>query len=854
MDKNDRNDSVDKSTQKELSADDLLQKLKKDIKKYDNKSSEDSNIKSDKNIIPDKKNNDLLNEKKSKDISIKKVDDPLEGLDIDELIKKYMPESDQKFMQPIESDLEKINKDTVNEEETDEKFIEEYPFENIDDSSENTEEINENDISDSNKTVLKTFKDSHINPPETIIEQDDNSQSRYKVKSKVSKKELTQTIKTQTDIENKKNLNQNDKTNKKNKKSKKSKDDFYQKTNEVDDTDVKIMMAFGMEDELSKTVGFDKITEVEKEINETDYEKQINKKEKKPEKIVEYKTLSQTEGIVLEYKKRYSKILIKLLICTVLFIITFLYENINLFGGTLPSPVNPLIYSFVHVMINLQFLFIGAALIYKQAVKGLKDLFKLKPDVESFSALLIIFSFLYIISSFFAEGKTIKLFTFAVVFCVFVVLLGEFFNTRREIYSFNIVASKRPKHMIVKLSEEESAPEKEILNEYIPQNPNIFKIEKAAFTDGFFGRMKAPSQTKNTALILIPLLLIIMLVFFAVELFITKNIFDSLKLSYISLLISMPVSIIFTYSYPFYKASKEAYGIESAIIGENSINEYSKANAVSFDDKEVFPSYGVKVKNMKVYGNNRIDYIIFSLASLFIKIGGPLADVFEVATNDLDHSENIDIIEIASNGIEAMIDEKHVYIGKAQYIKSKGIYLPRESNTEELPGEMSVMYMVYEYQLAAKIDVQYIIDPDFEPLLAQLQKIGVCVSIKTFDPNIDDQMLSSRIKISKYPVKVLKLKTLNKNEGIKQSLDSGIVSKNSAKALLQTLSLCGRVINVIRNNTVVKAFSIFVGLILTTMIITLNILPMVASLYIVLYQIFWLIPIIIITDICIGKI
>ena len=865
-----RNKSGEDFDNTELSADELLRKLKKELEvqnqKHDTDEVEAPEIKARKES--------RVQPEPAEGIQPERVDDPLAGFDLNELINKYIPESDRRFIQPIEEDgAEK--EPVVQEEEPEEAEI---PESANDETPWKTEEIDLPGLTDEISPEIKE-EAKEIKKERPVDAETDHQQLRYKIvkREKKAKKggsapakpavEKPSVIKKEEKAEeaiapaDKKKQEKQTKKDKKQKKDSKDKlsaqnigTEKYEDDDEIDATDVKLMMAFGMEEELEQTVGFDKITEVEKEIDETDYEETPEPKNKKAEeKIVEYTSASQTEEFVRAYKGKYSGILIRLVICAVLFIVTFLYENIKLFGGALPAALNPEIFTFIHIMVNLQLLVISAALIGKQLISGIKGLFSLKPTPDSITAVLMLFSLIYMGAALFIGSGTLKMYTFPVVFCVFMTLLGNFYSMRREIYSFNIIASKRPKYMMTEVGEEEAKQETEMLGEYLPQNPHIFRIERAAFVDGFVARTKSPVKGKMPVSVIIPLVLVISVVFFAIELIGGGTLFSAVTMGYISLLVCTPLTVFLTYSYPFYKASKEAYGVESAIIDENSLEEYSAANAVSFEDREVFPSYGVKVKSIKIYGNNRIDHIIYNAASLFMKLGGPLADVFEIATRDLGHSDDVHIVDVAANGIEAAIEGSHIYIGKAPYIKANGFHLPRESSEAEDAGEVSVMYMVLNGQLAAKMNVEYIIDPDFEPLLAQLRKSGVCVGIKTFDPNIDDQMLSTRIKISKYPVKVIKLRSVDSYNELKPSVNSGIVSKNSAKALLQTMSLCGSVINAVKSSVILKMFSVFVSLILSAVVLMLGLLPSLMSLYIVLYQIFWLVPAFLIIGVCIRK-
>ena len=322
----------------------------------------------------------------------------------------------------------------------------------------------------------------------------------------------------------------------------------------------------------------------------------------------------------------------------------------------------------------------------------------------------------------------------------------------------------------------------------------------------------------------------------------------SMSTAYIALIFTMPMSALITFSYPFFRASHEAFGMDSAIIGDGSLDEYSEASVVSFEDKDVFPSTGVKVKSVKVYGDNRIDRVIFNAASLFRVIGGPLSDVLDIATLELGHTDDVEIVETDADGIEAVVGGHHIYMGKEDYLRRNRFIPVRDDDDEavENGGKISIMYMVEDGEVAAKLYVEYMIDPDFEFVIKRLYKAGVCVGIKTFDPNINDRMLNMRIKLAKYPVKILECRNLDDITRTAENVDSGIVSKSSSKSLLQTLLLCDKVLHVIKTSVMVKAIAMIIGAVITGVVLFLGIVPEVSSIYAALYQIFWILPVIVI--------
>lgn len=622
-----------------------------------------------------------------------------------------------------------------------------------------------------------------------------------------------------------------------------------EKKREIDDVDVNLMIAFGMDDELEKTVGIEKVNEIESNIEKTVShisDKTIQTGEDLKLDF-EYTSQSQVKEIIAGYKKKYQyTLLLRIPSCFLLLIIAFLYENIGFFGGSLPTPFQ---YPIVYVLINLQFLIFGAALIYKSLYNGMKSLFKFKPTPDSITFVVLFLTVIYhVVICVMNIYINVKIFNFAVLMFIFLNIIYEFMNLKRELYGFNIASSKRIKYVIDRINPNKTELESETFYEYLPANPLMLKIKKTSFVDGFYRRMNSYPNNKKILNAIIPIMLIISAAFFAFAYIRYNDIYYSMLFAYMALIVCTPFSLFITYSYPFYKASKDAYGADSAIVGESSLEEYSKASAISFDDKDVFPSYGVKVKSVKTYDNNRIDQVIYYAASLFRHIGGPLADVFDIATLELGHEDKVDLIQVADDGIEAMVGEIHVLVGKASYLRLNGFKPenPGEDEKIEDGGEVGVMYMVCGGEVAAKMYIQYVIDPDFEFILKQLYKAGMCVGIKTFDPNINDRMLSARVRLSKYPVKIIRCRGLEDQIETEARIESGIISKGSTKSLLQTFAMCDKVLQITRTNLVVKMFAMIISVIIMVFIMSLGLDDQVNSFYVALYQLFWSIPMVII--------
>ena len=621
---------------------------------------------------------------------------------------------------------------------------------------------------------------------------------------------------------------------------------------EFDQTDLDLMIAFGMEDQLEDAVGHERAKKYKKAIGDRsdDHFNEMHSGDRPDtvqDKHAEYVSAAQNREIFAEYKKKYSGILFRFLGALFFLVLLFFFENDRLLGITMPAIFDREQYPLVYTLFDLQLVLLSGAMIWRSVRTGIRAIFRGRPIPESITGFLFLACIVYtaVIASL-CPMHGLQLYNFPIGLAVLFELCYEFMNLRREIMSFKIVSSKKLKYAVDAIAPKDGEAERKMFAEYISDDPALFRIKRTAFVESFFARTETYPRTQRILRAVLPAVLLLVLAFFSAKFILTGDLYESLTVAYITMLLTLPSCAFIAFSYPMYRASGFAYKKDSAMIGEASLGEYADASVVSFDDKEVFPARGVRVRNVKVYGENRIDHVIYAAASVFHVVGGPLADVFETATGELGYAENVKLTRLDRDGIEARVDGGTVLIGRAAFVNRYGYAasLNESEKSMEETGDASILYIAYDNNVAAKLYIQYSVEPDFEIVLKQLYRQGVCVGIKTSDPNIDDHLLSCKIKMSKYPVKIIKCAEPKETAIIVDRLSSGIVSKSSAKALLQTLAICDRVLSASRTNNVLGVVSILLGMAAMAFCIVSGMAVTLAPVWIALYQLFWIIPVI----------
>ena len=138
--------------------------------------------------------------------------------------------------------------------------------------------------------------------------------------------------------------------------------------------------------------------------------------------------------------------------------------------------------------------------------------------------------------------------------------------------------------------------------------------------------------------------------------------------------------------------------------------------------------------------------------------------------------------------------------------------------------------------------VQYEADADFIYMLRRLYRQGMCVGVRSFDPNIDNELLSRIVDMEEYPIKIIKLLDENQVPAVHSRIESGIVSRGTTKSLLKTLYLGSKMLLSIRANRVIRILSVIVSALFMAVAVFANVLGNYSSAYIFLYQFIWMIP------------
>ena len=284
--------------------------------------------------------------------------------------------------------------------------------------------------------------------------------------------------------------------------------------------------------------------------------------------------------------------------------------------------------------------------------------------------------------------------------------------------------------------------------------------------------------------------------------------------------------------------NRKLFNDETSIIGEEAIKEFSDIKVVSVNDTTAFPPYNIKLQNIKIYSDYSLEKILYYAASGFSVVGGPLADVFDLATRDaMQKSKRTKFICSARSYFCVKVDNDTLIFADRYGMASQGIDVPVEK--DDANESVSIMYIACNGVLSAKMYINYMIDVDFAETVRSLNRNGTAVMIRTFDPNLNNEIIKKQTIFKKSELCVIKLTGSEQISKTIEKADSGIVSKGRSRSLLKAIPVCKNITKTRKASLIVKVIASLTGLALIGLSI-FNVIPSMPTLFVGLFYAPWM--------------
>lgn len=610
----------------------------------------------------------------------------------------------------------------------------------------------------------------------------------------------------------------------------------------MDTKDINLRLVFDMLDDDTQ------IPDELKEENEKAKErvKKAKKKAKDENAPPAYEYVSRSQNSEIQelltraIRSSLVKLVIAFLLCMGILYMELADESLGIYTVyNLPGK-----YGMLYTLIDLQLMFFLVITLLDGIKKGAAGLFSGKPNAESvFFVSFVVASAHCVVTIFLDKTASNGLYCLSCGAIGVVYAFIKYLQCRKDYHCFKVVASTRSKYVAEKLTG--NTKEAEEFYKYLFDDSEIYTTRKTEFVEGFFRRLNTRPESESINGFIIALSLTVAGVLFGLTMYNGSTFYDAYTMFSQTLAFALPFSSFFIISLPVIAANRIGKRNGSAFIGNAVGEEYADASVISFSDTEVYPANLVKITSIKVYGENRIDKIINDLACVFSFVGGPLKAVTAgMIAGEVPAPQNPKLIESASDGICVVVDGREMFLGKRNYLRRYRFEAPYDDSDAAFEKKNgSIMYVTLNDTLTAKVYIKYTLNPQFNSLLKDLYKAGMCVGVKTTDPNITNSLIEQSVKYKKTPISILKVGEVAEVEGERERTDSGIVVNASLHTFLKMFIVCDKVRHVTKANGIINLLSLTIAFFVAYFLAFTGQLLGLPSWYPVLFQLIWLVPV-----------
>lgn len=410
--------------------------------------------------------------------------------------------------------------------------------------------------------------------------------------------------------------------------------------------------------------------------------------------------------------------------------------------------VASLIVLLITIVANANVLFDGL-----KSFKGMKFGKNAGSVISVFAALVQNIAFLFLSEQAFENGPA--LLTAAAVLPLAFNRTAEFLEYKRIADNFEYIANNEL-YSIGKIEKKQTAFE--IGRGLLLDDPSVLASQKTNFPRRFIelSRSFYPSDDINKRLV--PISFGISVLVSAITLFITKEPLFAITAFTGSVCVSVPYFSYLVDALIISKKSRNLLENGGMLAGWSAFKECSSANAIAFDSADIFDENGGNVFGIHPFYDIQIDEAILYTASLLIKSGGPLGNLFKrVIVGETSLLPPVDSLTYEDKlGLSAWIFNRRILVGNGDLLRNHNVVIPDMALIEShLCEGRYPLYLAIDGKAAAVFIVSYDVDDENAKLLKAIEKNSISLLVRSDDANITDEMVSKKLSLPQSGVKVL---------------------------------------------------------------------------------------------------
>ena len=430
-----------------------------------------------------------------------------------------------------------------------------------------------------------------------------------------------------------------------------------------------------------------------------------------------------------------------------------LLTAISIFGMNFPETEKGILIASLIVLIVTIIANANVILDGLRSFKGIKLDRTTGSVISVFAALLQNIVFLFSATEPFENG--LALLTAAAVLPLAFNRTAEHLEYKRIAENFEYI-SNNELYSIGKIEKKQTAFE--IGRGLLLDDPSVLASQKTSFPRRFIELSQKFYPSDDISKRLVPISFGASVLVGAITLLITKDALSAITAFTGAVCVSLPYFSYLVDALIISKTSKKLLEKGGMIAGWDAFNECNSANAIAFDSADIFDENGGNVFGIHPFYDIQIDEAILYTASLLIKSGGPLGNLFKrIIVGETSLLPPVDSLTYEDKlGLSAWIFNRRILVGNGDLLRNHNVVIPDMALIERhLCEGRYPLYLAIDGKAAAVFIVSYDVNNENAKLLKSIEKNSISLLVRSDDANITDEMVSTKLSLPQSGVKVL---------------------------------------------------------------------------------------------------
>lgn len=292
-------------------------------------------------------------------------------------------------------------------------------------------------------------------------------------------------------------------------------------------------------------------------------------------------------------------------------------------------------------------------------------------------------------------------------------------------------------------------------------SPELSYSTKVKFAGKFIEMTKLREPADFVMNRLIPIVFLVSAVIFAVNYFVSKNIYSAISYMLLVMLVGSPIYIYNASQKSFENTNDKLHAEGMFISGYEAAENISRINAMIIDAKDLFTEDDIRFygTTCKLFNNMPIIDAFVYAASMTKKAQSSMYKLFLSTIVGTEKEKMLLPVEAfiyeEKLGCSGLINNQRVLFGNRELLLNHNVSISKRYEDELVPIGKNAIYLAVEGKPAAMFIVGHSINDKTKEMFIKIKKSELPLIVRTTDPQINDDFFEKICGLPKNFVKIM---------------------------------------------------------------------------------------------------